>query len=385
MYNKILVYVAACTGMAFFGIAFIVMGTVLPALTDKYVLDTVNASSLVTFLPIGVLSGSLIFGPVVDRFGYRMLLISSIFITLAGLEGLSFFDGLNVLRCCIFFIGFGGGMLNGSTNSLVAEIYDNPDRNAKLSVLGACYGIGALLMPVMLGVLSRYYSYEIILRVTGLFMLLSISYFISIKFPEPLNPQGVPFKQMVTHLKQSTILVLSLFLFFQSGIEGLFNNWTTTYLDGTTDIKTNDVVLILTSFVLGMTVARLLLSKLLGKVKQFTVLICGVIVALSGLIGLHYSTGIIPATTSLFLCGFGLSAGFPIMIGTIGSLHKKAVGTVIGLALFIALTGNSVLNFAMGYISRYFGICTFPLFIASLLLFQLMIIFSTKKIINSNA
>jgi fucose permease len=276
-------------------------------------------------------------------------------------------------------------MLNGSTNSLVSEIYDNPGRSAKLSILGACYGIGALLMPVMLGMLSRYYSYEVILRITGIVMFVSILYFILIKFPEPLNPQGIPFKQMFLHLRQSTILVLSLFLFFQSGIEGLLNNWTTTYLSGTTAIETSDVVLILTSFVLGMTVARLLLSKLLGKVKGFSALICGVVIALSGLAGLHYSTGVIPATVSLFLCGFGLSAGFPLMIGIIGSLHKKAVGTAIGLALFIALTGNSVLNFAMGYISRQFGIGTFPLFIGSLLLFQLMIIFSTKKTINSNA
>ncbi|KAA6307903.1 MFS transporter, partial [termite gut metagenome] len=122
MYNKTSVYVAACIGMAFFGVAFIVMGSVLPALTAKYGLDSIQASSLVTFLPIGVLLGSLVFGPIVDKFGYRLLLISSIIITLTGLEGLSFINNLNILRICILFIGFGGGMLNGSTNSLVSDI-----------------------------------------------------------------------------------------------------------------------------------------------------------------------------------------------------------------------------------------------------------------------
>lgn len=35
MYKKNLVYAAACIGMAFFGIAFIVMGSVLPSLPES--------------------------------------------------------------------------------------------------------------------------------------------------------------------------------------------------------------------------------------------------------------------------------------------------------------------------------------------------------------
>ncbi len=381
-YNNFLVYVAGCIGMAFFGIAFIVMGSVLPSLTSQYALDAVGASSLVTFLPVGVLLGSLIFGPVVDRFGYKLLLIVSTLATLSGLEGLAFFDNLQVLRLCIFLIGFGGGMLNGATNSLVADISDDHNRSARLSVLGVFYGVGALGIPLLLGALSKLYSYQIILQLTGLFMLLCVIYFVAIRFPEPKFKQGFPFKKAAALIKEPLLLIMSFFLFFQSGLEGLFNNWSTSYLEGTTAIGKSGIILCLTFFVLGMTVARLLLSYLLRVVKHSRTLIGGILIALLGIGILHYSDGFTVAATGLFLAGFGLAAGFPVMIGIIGSIYKETTGTAIGIALFIALSGNSLLNYAMGHISKTFEIASFPLFIVVLLVLQAIIVLTNMKTIN---
>jgi len=381
-YNNRLVYAAACIGMAFFGIAFIVMGSVLPALTERYALDAVGASSLVTFLPVGVLLGSLIFGPVVDRFGYKFLLIGSTLSALLGLEGLAFSDDLGMLRFCIFLIGLGGGMLNGATNALTSDISDDKNRSSRLSILGVFYGVGALGIPFLLGTLSEYYTYQTILQYTGLFMLLCVIYFMAIKFPAPKFKQGFPIQKAFTLVKEPLLLIMSFFLFFQSGMEGLFNNWTTSYLEGTTNIDKSDVILSLTFFVLGMTVARLLLSYLLRIIKHSHILTGGIVIALTGLILLNYSSGFYSAALSLFLCGFGIAAGFPIMVGIIGTIYKETTGTAIGIALFIALSGNSLLNYAMGYISKAFEISSFPVCIAVLLILQALIIFTNKKTIN---
>ena len=76
-YNKNLVFTAACIGMCFFGISMITLGAVLPSLTTKLALDNLQATALVTFLPLGLLGGSLLFGPIVDRFGHKALLLLS--------------------------------------------------------------------------------------------------------------------------------------------------------------------------------------------------------------------------------------------------------------------------------------------------------------------
>jgi MFS family permease len=384
MYKKNLVYIAACIGMAFFGVAFIVMGSVLPSLTEKYGLDSVGASSLVTFLPAGVLLGSLVFGPVVDRFGYKILLIVSTLIALSGIEGLSFFDHLTTLRACIFFIGLGGGMLNGSTNALASDVSGDNDRNSKLSILGVFYGVGALLVPLLSGMLSKHYSYEVILRWTGVFMFLCVVYFIAVKFPDPKFKQGFPVKQAISLLKQPVLLVLGFFLFFQSGMEGLFNNWTTSYLKSAASIGEEDIVLTLTFFVLGMTVARLLLGYLFKIIKQIRVLTGGMTMAMIGIVLLNWPSSFPVVAISLFLVGFGLAAGFPVAIGLIGSVYKETSGTAIGIALFIALGGNSILNYAMGYISRTFEIGSFPVFLVVLLAIQSIIVFTNPKIINKS-
>ncbi len=382
MYKKNLVYAAACIGMAFFGIAFIVMGSVLPSLTAKYELDPVSTSSLVTFLPVGILLGSIVFGPVVDRFGYKILLIASTIIALVGLLGLSMIDNMALLRFCIFCIGFGGGMLNGSTNALASDISDDKERASRLSILGVFYGVGALGVPVLLGSLSKIYSYEVILQWTAIFMLLCVVYFIAIKFPAPKVAQGFPIKQTLAMIKQPVLLILSFFLFFQSGLEGLFNNWTTSYLKSVSSIQEGDIILTLTFLVLGMTIARLLLSYLLKKVKQYYILIGSIILSMVGVIILNYATNFPIAAISLFIIGFGLAAGFPIVVGIIGSVFKETTGTAIGFALVIALSGNSILNYLIGYITKTFEISSFPVFLAVLLVLQGSIVIMSSKVIN---
>ena len=112
-YNKIKVFIAACIGMSFFGISIIVLGSILPILSDKFALNTAQTTSLVAFLPIGMLIGSVIFGPIVDQRGYKGLLILSSLLVLAGLEGVAFLDSVFLVQISIFLIGFGGGILNG--------------------------------------------------------------------------------------------------------------------------------------------------------------------------------------------------------------------------------------------------------------------------------
>ena len=110
-YHKNLVFTAACIGMCFFGVSMITLGSVLPSLVTKLELSGLQTTSLVTFLPIGMLAGSLIFGPIADRFGHKALLVPSCIIVLSGLEGLIFFESIPLLQISIVGIGLGGGIL----------------------------------------------------------------------------------------------------------------------------------------------------------------------------------------------------------------------------------------------------------------------------------
>ena len=75
MYNRNRVLAAACLGMLLFGVVFLSLGSVVNLLQAKFNLDANSIGTLTALLPLGILGGSLVFGPIVDRYGYKLLLI----------------------------------------------------------------------------------------------------------------------------------------------------------------------------------------------------------------------------------------------------------------------------------------------------------------------
>jgi MFS family permease len=67
MYKNSSVFIAACLGIFLFGISLITLGSVATDLKLKYQLTGTEAGTLFSILPVGILCGSLIFGPVCDR------------------------------------------------------------------------------------------------------------------------------------------------------------------------------------------------------------------------------------------------------------------------------------------------------------------------------
>lgn len=121
-YKKNLIFPACCFGMLLFGISLITLGAVAPDLKQKFMLDGKGSGTLFSILPVGILTGSLLFGPVCDRYGYKFLLILACLGMFAGFEGIANASSLPVLEVCIYIFGVGGGIINGATNALVADI-----------------------------------------------------------------------------------------------------------------------------------------------------------------------------------------------------------------------------------------------------------------------
>lgn len=373
-YHKNLVFTAACIGMCFFGVSMITLGSVLPSLVAKLGLSGLQATSLATFLPLGMLAGSLIFGPVVDRFGHKALLIPSCAVVLLGLEGLIFFESIPLLQTSIVGIGLGGGILNGETNALVSDISNESEKGSRLSFLGMFYGLGALGIPSLLGILSEYYSFETILQGIGILMLAGISFCIPVRFPAPKQAQGFPVKEGLGLLKEGSLLLLSSILFFQSGIEGVCNNWSTSYFGQATDIPANQALMALTCMVVGLTVARMLQIAIFKKIKPATVLPYSLILAAIGFGLLAASPGFVRAATGMVLVGMGLSPTYPVVLSILGTRYPALSGTAFSIALAIALVGQTAMNGLMGTVSVYAdGIALYPYMMIGSLIIMLIL------------
>ena len=381
MYKRRQVFAAACLALLLFGITFLTLGSILPLLTSKFEAKGLNAGVLVSILPVGVMLGSLIFGPVVDRYGYKLLLVFSILISAVSLQGLAFTSSLPVLYTCIFFTGFSGGIINGGTNALVADI-TTENKGASLSLLGVSYGIGAFGMPFLLGTLSTHFPYSNILSGVGLFMLVPAAYFLFIAFPAPKLEQGFPLKEGSRLLKQPVLLLHGLFLFFQSGAEALSNNWTTTYMQQRLNVDNEDALYALSFSVLGLTVARLVLGSLLTRFSSIKIMIVSLLLIAAGNILLMNASTYGVAFVAVIVTGLGLAAGFPVILGYVGQLYKDLSGTAFSIALVIALVGNTLLNYLFGYIARHYSINFLPIQIIACTLCMFTLLLLVKKKIS---
>ena len=378
-YRKNLVFVVACIGMCFFGIATITLGSILPQLKTDLGFDNLQAAALVAFMPVGSLVGSMFFGPIIDRFGHKLMLILFSVILLLGLQGVAQFKVVYLLQMSIFLIGLGGGVLNGETNALAADISELHEKGTRLSVLGIFYGVGAISIPILLRFLSAYYTYNEILHGLGVIMSLLIIFFVTVAFPAPKQAKGFPIKKGVGLLKEKGLLLLSFILFFQSGIEVCCSTWTTSYFKQVTSITPEQGWTALTCMLVGLTISRIVLAMLYKSLKQETVLPYCLAVGVAGFALLTKSPEALRAYVGMFLIGAGLAATFPTVLSLIGQMYAELSGTAFSIALAVGLCGQIVFNYSTGAMSEMFGIQLFPYMMMSGILIMFVLFFIKTK------
>jgi FHS family glucose/mannose:H+ symporter-like MFS transporter len=373
------IFFAACAGMFLFGVTMVSLGSMLPDIIMKYNLSEIAAGTLTSLLPAGILAGSILFGPITDRYGYKYLLIISTIFIIAALEGLAFTQDFFLLRMYIIFIGFTGGMINGATNALVNDI-SSEGRSANLSLLGVFYGIGALGMPALIGLFSATLTVSVIIAGLGFIMVIPVIYFFLISFPKPKVTQKYPLKESFRMLKDPVLIMMGLFLFFQSGLEGVTTNWTTTYVRSFI-MESKDVALFaLSGYMLSFTLARIFLGWILRKIPSSLVQFISIGAAGTGIFILMFSRDYALSVAGLVLLGAGFAAGFPILLGYVGEVYRKLSGTAFSFVLVIALIGNITFNYSMGLIFKYFGIR----YVSSLLLFCLAMLLLVFLMVLNN-
>lgn len=378
MYNKNFVFIAACIGMLVFGVSMLSLGAILPHITSKFGLSGYSAGALVSVLPFGILSGSLFFGPIVDRYGYKFILIISAFSVILSLFGLILSYSLFLLYASILILGFSGGVINGSSNALVADISAN-EKGAKLSLLGVFYGVGALGMPVLLGSLSGIFTTETILISVTVFLSVLVFFLVVIDFPSPKNTQGFPIKEGIKLITNPVLLICGLFLAFQSGIEGIGNNWTTTFLQKHISSSEENSLFALTYLVLALTITRLVLSFILGKLGEMYVLYMSLIIVCLGAVIIFLGNSYFYTVIGLVFWGIGFAAGFPIMLGFVAELFAKLSGTAFSLIFVIALSGNMFLNYITGVVSEIYGIKYYTIIVLLSAIFMITLLTKIKS------
>jgi MFS transporter, FHS family, glucose/mannose:H+ symporter len=364
MDKRNLQFIAAGLVMMLFGITMVVVGTINNYLTVEFGAGKVLIGYYAAILALGVLAGTLAFGPIADHYGYKPVMLAGVVLVAAGLAGVTASGSLQAVPWFFFLTGAGGGMLNGVTNVVVARIF--PENNsAYLSLLGVFYGGGALGLPLITSLmLENGYSYRFILTSVASLLLVPFIMVLLLKFPKPQRSKAIPFKLYAGFFTKKAILLPGFFLFFQSGIEAIVPVWAPVYLSETHNAGYDKALYAITAAALGMLLARLVLSRILQKKPPHKVLMVSLLIMTAAIIMLQVAGSLTSGLIAMGIIGVGMAAAFPVMMGYTADFFPEDSGTAFSIVIAIALVGNMILNAITGYVLEIAGTRMFILMLA---------------------
>ena len=359
MKSRTIAFISVFAGILLFGVSMVLIGSVLPLLKLRLGLSDIIAGGLFSILPFGLLIGSISFGPITDKYGYRWVLSIACLFLAIGFIGIGHTFSLLLLRISILFFGIGGGVINGATSALISDLSNDNKKIANLNLLGVFFGIGAFCMPLILSTLNDE-LYVLAINIAAMLSVLISLLFFLIKYPLSLKKEKISFKLIPLFLKKKVFLIICFFLFFQSAFEAIINNWSVSYFTEQLRVPQRDALIALSFSVLGMTLMRILTGGVFRNVKSKTLLQISFSLFIAGIICLFIPSSFIYINTfGLFLIGAGLSPGFPVMLGLTGNMFKEISGTAFSFVMFIALTGNIIINYITGILIEQLGIGVF--------------------------
>ena len=345
-FSRPLVAFAACMGCAFFGVTMFFWGAMLPVVRESIA----GADNFPWVLTLGIIAGTLISGAVMDRYGYKWLLIISSLALAAGLAGFIFLHNSLSLYISTFLIGAGGGVLNSETIAIISDIYGDDKRGAMLSILGASYCVGSLLWTILCRVLVA--DYTLPMRWSAAVIALLSICFIFIRFPKAklAKGEGSSILKSFSLLKYPLLVMVCSMLFFQGILEAISANYSTSYYVNTENgIGLNLALTALIFMTVGMAVGRFTLPLCMKVGGNKISLYLFMAIAFAGaLIQYIIPHSILGAFISMTLIGFGTGVTAPVVFSYLGQVFKRYSGIAVSLSVVVAQIGMLIGNFLVG-------------------------------------
>ena len=347
-------FACACLCLVTFGIVLTTLGAVLPSVMERFGIDKAAAGALLLVMTFGILSGALVSGPIVDRYGYKAILLIGTALIVASLEGVAFAPSVTWLRLAVFIAGFGGGVINGGANTLVSDTSGDA-RGPRLNLLAVFFGVGAAGVPLVLALLIGRFSHAALIAGVGALGMLPFAVMAMTSFPPPKQAQGFPLAAAARLLRDPLMLLMGVMLFLQSGMEITVGGWTSTFVKDELAAPERSGLVLVSLYWAGMMLGRLAIGTIFSGVSPFRILYSCLTIALAGTAILLATQSVGLAGLAVFLLGVGFAAMFPTLLGFIGTRYVALSGTAIGVAMAMALTGGMLLPYTTGVLAEQFG------------------------------
>lgn len=332
------------------GVATILIGQVLPILSDRFALNDLEAGY---FFP-AQFSGSLFGTYLTSWFGKNHKFAHATMIgCLLMAAGMLLMNAESFGMCLAGFTvnGIGVGLTLPTINMLVLEM--NPLRSAPaLSILNFCWGAGAIVCKPFVDFIGRG---QIAVPTIALAFLLLVFAALMTRLPagsESAHAASVADEMDVPIWTTTLAWVLAFFNFVHVGFESGVGGWLTTYTEriegGAKIALISPTFLYFLFFVVGRGVAPFFFRYL----SENVMLMMGLLLILVGMVVTLAADNVAQLSIGASVSGFGTSSVFPTTVSRFGRVFGPTA-TRKATPLFICGTlGAATVTWLIGYLSN---------------------------------
>jgi len=341
---------SACAGIFVFGIVMAILGAILPSLFSRIQFDKSQAGNLFFYMNLAMLAMSVFFGPIVDRFGYKIFLALCSLLVALSLVLFNAASTYSFLILAAVLLGFGGGGLNGGSNALTSDLYPER-RSAALNLLGIFFGFGALAIPFLIGTLLGAIGLTTILIIAALLSLIPFVLFLALRFPRAKQAQGFPLRQAAKVVGHPLLWLCGFLLLFESGNEFAVGGWTSTYLNEYFHLTPTTASFVLAGYWAAIMVGRLIVTKLVRAVKNEVLVFGSAILALIAAVIMAGAPSGALAGLGAVMIGLGFAAIYPTTLAIVGEAFPALSGTAFSVIFVIGLAGGMTAPWLTGKVA----------------------------------
>lgn len=336
------------------GLYGMIMGSLLPYISESYHLSDTVSGSLLSAHYVGNLLASFIAGVLPLYFGRKNAIIFLSSFVSAGFILMITTGNPFLLLLSFFFTGLSRGSISNFNNSMVNEISESSP--AALSFLHSIFAIGALLAPylVIASVKSFGFSgWKVAGIVIVILTVISLVLFSRMDMPRLQKKEKV--KVSYEFLKEKNFWILAGLLFFYLCGESTINGWLVKYFVDSQILTIGYAQFLASLLWVGVLLGRLAVSAkgdLFPKEKILFVLTIAMTIFFGILLGTKNQ---IVITVAIFGLGLSMAGVYPTTIAASGNFIKK-YPMAMGILLVIGGIGSIVMPLITGSLSDHLGI-----------------------------
>ena len=374
-------------GFLLVGLVHTLLGPILPMLTARWRLDDAEAGSLFIAQFTGVMIGSALSSPMIERLGSLRLMAFSYAAMAAAVACLGVNSwGIGLLSVLSF--GFAIGLTAPATNLLVAEI-NSERRAAALNILNFVWAVGAVAGPPLIALFAR--DGHLVRPLIGLAALLSgIALLIARRpltdsssgpnQPKPSQKDPPPFERSALHGWASPYALLTGgLIFIYVGTETATAGWIASYAQRIDASASGFGTMMPSFFWAGLLIGRAAAPAVLRCVSEAALVLISLFMAGAGLVIILVGSSLIIVSSGAGLTGLGLAAVFPTTFAIFTRQFGRQASQLTGYVFVVGGLGGALIPWLVGLTSARFGDLRIglliPLFcVASMIVLQIFII-----------